>query len=44
VGGVEQDDAGNFTDVFKDYKAIVYVRGLSDYLQLFNTEWQPEQN
>ncbi len=41
VNGAEQDDTGNFTDVLKEYHAIVYVRGLSDYPQLFNTEWQP---
>lgn len=41
VAGAEQDDAGNFVEVMKEYNAIVYVRGLSDYPQLFNTEWQP---
>lgn len=41
VSGVEQDDSGNLVDILKDYNAIVYVRGLSDYPKLFNTEWQP---
>lgn len=44
VGGVEQDDAGNLKDIIKEYHAIVYVRGLSDYPQLFNTEWIPQVN
>jgi len=41
VDGVEQDESGHFIDLVKQYNAVVYVRGLSDYPQLFNTDWKP---
>jgi len=42
VDGVEIDETGKSTEIFKDFNAIAYVRGLSDYPELFDTEWKPE--
>jgi len=41
IDGVEQDQSGSFKSLLKEFNAVVYVHGLSEYPQLFNTEWKP---